>query len=126
MGLRRYSRRALLSRPGRTILTLLSIVIGVSCVVSVTIVAATTREAYKTMFATVRGHASLEVQATNSGPFDQSLVDKIAAVPGVKAAVPTIKRDSSATIGEGDDAIRVRLQVLGVDPEKDHLIRDLE
>lgn len=126
MSLRRYSRRALLSRPGRTILTLLSIVIGVTSVVSVTIVADTTREAYKTMFATVKGRASLEVRASNSGPFSAEIVDKIAAVRGVTAAVPTVKKDSATTIGEGDESTRVRLQVLGVDPEKDHLIRDLE
>ncbi|HUE73256.1 MAG TPA: FtsX-like permease family protein [Pirellulaceae bacterium] len=126
MSLRRYSRRALLSRPGRTILTLLSIVIGVSSVVSVTIVADTTREAYKTMLATVRGHASLEVRASNSGPFAEEIVDKIAAVKGVSAAVATVKRESATTIGEGDEATRVRLQALGVDPAKDHLIRDLD
>jgi putative ABC transport system permease protein len=125
VSLRRYSRRALLSRPGRTILTLLSIVIGVSSVVSVTIVAETTREAYKTMLATVKGHASLEVRASNSGPFSEEIAARIEAVPGVSAAVATVKRESATTIGEGDDATRVRLQALGIDPAKDHLIRDL-
>ena len=126
MSLQRYSRRALLSRPGRTILTLLSIVIGVTAVVAVTIVAATTREAYKTMLATVRGKATLEVEAANSGPFDQKIVASLQKVPGVAAAVPTVKKDSATTIGEGDDSTRIRLQVLGVDPQRDHQVRDLE
>jgi putative ABC transport system permease protein len=124
LSLRRYSRRALLSRPGRTILTLLSIVIGVTSVVSVTIVAATTREAYKTMFATVKGRASLEVKASNSSAFSAEVVEKIAAVPGVEAAVGTVEKDSSMSVGS--EGKPVRLKLVGVDPGKDHLVRDLE
>jgi putative ABC transport system permease protein len=124
LSLRRYSRRALLSRPGRTVLTLLSIVIGVTCVVSVTILAATTREAYKTMFATVKGRASLEVKAANSSAFADDIVEKIAAVPGVAAAVGTVEKDSSMSVGS--EGKPVRLKLVGVDPEQDHLVRDLE
>jgi len=124
LSLRRYSRRALLSRPGRTVLTLLSIVIGVTCVVSVTIVAATTREAYKTMFATVKGRASLEVKAANSGAFSDEIVEKIKQVPGVGTAIGTVEKDSSMSVGS--EGKPVRLKVVGVDPETDHLVRDLE
>lgn len=126
MSLARYSRRALLARPGRTILTLLSIVIGVTAVVSVTVVADTTREAYKTMFATVRGKASLEVKASNSGAFSEEIVSQIEKVRGVAAAVAAIEKDGSMSIGEEDKQRQVRLKLLGVDPDKSHLVRDLE
>jgi putative ABC transport system permease protein len=122
VSLSRFSRRSLLGRPGRTILTVLSIVIGVAAVVSVTILVATTREAYKMMFATVKGRANLEVAALSGASFDESLVEKVAAVEGVEAAVPIVEKLSSMTIGE----TRVRLQILGIDPQRDKLVRDLD
>ena len=124
MSLCLYSRRALLSRPGRTILTLMSILIGVTAVVSVTIVADTTREAYKTMFATVKGKASLEVKALNSGAFPAAVAEEVAKVPGVAAAVGLVEADTSMEVGEEQRLLRLKL--VGIDPEKDKLIRDLE
>jgi putative ABC transport system permease protein len=122
MSLRRFSQRAMLSRPGRTILTIASIVIGVAAVVSVTIVTATTRESYQVMFAAVRGKTSLEVVAQNTGPIPADLVGKVSALEGVEGAVPLIQRPSSLTKGEQ----RVRLQIIGIDPDTDKLVRDLE
>ena len=122
MSLRRFSQRAMFSRPGRTILTIASIVIGVAAVVAVTIVTATTRESYQLMFATVRGRTSLEIAALNTGPIDASLVEKVSALPDVAGAVPIVQGGSFLPRGEE----RVALQLLGIDPEKDKLIRDME
>jgi putative ABC transport system permease protein len=122
MSLRRFSQRAMLSRPGRTILTIASIVIGVAAVVSVTIVTATTRESYQVMFATVRGRTSLEVAAQNTGPIQADLVEKIARLPEVEGAVPLVQGGSFLPKGEE----RVGLQLLGIDPERDKLVRDME
>lgn len=122
MSLRRFSQRAMLSRPGRTILTIASIVIGVAAVVSVTVVTATTRESYQVMFAAVRGKTSLEVVAQNTGPIPDDLVGKVAALEEVEGAVPLVQRPSSLTKGEQ----RVRLQILGIDPEKDKLVRQMD
>lgn len=122
MSLRRFSQRAMFSRPGRTLLTIASIVIGVAAVVAVTVVTATTRESYKIMFAAVRGRTSLEIVAQNTGPIPEDLVGKVAALEGVEGAVPLVQRPSSLTKGEQ----RVRLQVLGIDPDKDKLVRDME
>ncbi|MBC7852348.1 MAG: ABC transporter permease, partial [Pirellulaceae bacterium] len=122
MSLRRFSQRAMFSRPGRTILTIASIVIGVAAVVAVTVVTATTRESYQVMFAAVRGKTSLEVVAQNTGPIPADLVEKIAALEGVEGAVPLVQRPSSLTKGEQ----RVRLQVLGIAPDTDKLVRDME
>jgi len=123
MSLRRFSQRAMLSRPGRTALTIASIVIGVAAVVSVSIVTATTRESYQVMFAAVRGRTSLEVTAQNTGPIPADLVAKIAAVEGVEGAVPVVQRPSRLTIKEDK---RIQLQVMGIDPETDKLVRDME
>ncbi len=122
MSLRRFSQRAMLSRPGRTILTIASIVIGVAAVVAVTVVTATTRESYQVMFAAVRGKTSLEVVAQNTGAIPADLVEKIAALEGVEGAVPLVQGSSWLTKGEQ----RVTLQVLGIDPDKDKLVRDMQ
>lgn len=122
MSLRRFSQRAMFSRPGRTLLTIASIVIGVAAVVAVTVVTATTRESYDIMFAAVRGKTSLEIVAQNTGPIPEDLVGKVAALVGVEGAVPLVQRPSSLTKGEQ----RVRLQVLGIDPDKDKLVREME
>ena len=89
MSLKKFSWRSMWRRPGRTILTVLSIVIGVAAVVSVTITTATTRNAYKQMFAAVfgqgrsggRGRGRSAVSPRTCWPRSQ-------AVPGVQAAVP--------------------------------------
>jgi putative ABC transport system permease protein len=129
MSLRRFSQRAMLSRPGRTILTIASIVIGVAAVVSVSIVTATTRESYQVMFAAVRGKTSLEVVRQDTRPISAEMVEKMAQVPGVEGAVPVVQRQSRLTIKadkEDKEDKRVLLQVLGIDPEKDSLVRDME
>ena len=58
MVLWKFASREIRNRPGRAILTLLSIVIGVAAVVAVTISTATTNQAYKEMFESVTGKAA--------------------------------------------------------------------
>ena len=120
MSLRTYSRRALSQRPGRTILTVLSIVIGVTAVVAVTILTETTRGAYKLMFETVTGRASLEVVPEGGASFKQDILAAVEKVPGVQAAAPLVQRPSVLYFGEQ----RVRLQLMGIDPERDPAVRD--
>lgn len=122
MSLRRFSQRAMFSRPGRTILTIASIVIGVAAVVAVTVVTATTRESYQVMFAAVRGKTSLEIAAQNTGAIPADLVEKVAALEGVEGAVPLVQGTSWLAKEEQ----RVTLQVLGIDPATDKLVRDME
>ena len=77
-------------RPGRTILTVLSIVIGVAAMVSVSVSTATTRNAYKEMFAAVTGRTGLAVEGEGQSSFSEELVSQIEPVPGVQAAIPVI------------------------------------
>ncbi|HEX5103528.1 MAG TPA: FtsX-like permease family protein, partial [Pirellulaceae bacterium] len=123
MSLRRYSWRAIQQRPGRTILTVLSIVIGVTAVVGISLGAATTRNAYKQMFAVVTGRATLEIDALGGGGFDQAVFEKVAGIPGILAATPLVDRPTSMSYG---DDKRIRMEVLGIDPERDRSVRDYE
>ena len=120
MSLKKYSWRSMWRRPGRTILTLASIVIGVAAVVSVTITTTTTRNAYKKMANMVSGKADLVVDGEAEAPFPSALFQQVAAVPGVKAAVPVFSQFSVLSANEE----RVRAQLLGVDVEHDSAVRD--
>ena len=122
MSLKKFSWRSMWRRPGRTILTVLSIVIGVAAVVSVSITTATTRNAYKQMAAMVSGKADLVVEGEGEVSFPSSLLSEIQAVPGVQTAVPVF-----GTLGvlhaHGE---RIRLQLLGVDVEREDVRRSRE
>ncbi len=119
MSLSRYSTRSMQQRPGRTILTILSIVIGVASVVSVTVTTATTRQAYKAMFAEISGRTSLEVSSTTNKSIPEETLAKVQAIPGVEAAVPLISLPGTMVA----NGRRTRTQLLGIDPEKDSLVR---
>ena len=110
-------------RPARTILTVLSIVIGVTAAVAVGLGTATTRNAYKAMFSLVTGKTTLEIDGKGGGAtvFSDTLLEKVRAVPGVKVAAPVVDRPGSMSYGDDQ---RVRLRVLGVDPQIDVQVRD--
>ncbi|MCY2991092.1 MAG: ABC transporter permease [Planctomycetota bacterium] len=120
MSLKKFSWRSMWRRPGRTILTVASIVIGVAAVVSVTITTTTTRNAYKLMASLVSGKADLVVEGEAETPFASSLLEQVTAVPGVKAAVPVF---SQLSVMSAKDE-RIKLQLLGIDIARDSAVRD--
>ncbi len=122
MVLWRVSLRGILSRPGRALLTLLSIVIGVATVVSISIATSTTRLAYREMFAAVTGRASLEITADGGGSFSESVVEKAEGVPGVKAVAPMLQRPTIMHL----KGRKVKLMALGIDPARDEAVREYE
>jgi putative ABC transport system permease protein len=124
VSLRRYTFRAMQQRPGRTVLTMLSIVIGVTAAVAVGLGTATTRNAYKQMFAMVTGRATLEIDAAGGGGFEESVLAKIESVRDVSAATPLVDRPTSMSLEGGER--RVRLEILGIDTARDAKVRDYE
>jgi putative ABC transport system permease protein len=130
MRLWRYSAREIASRPARATLTLLSIVLGVAAVVSVAMATSATRRAYREMYTAMTGRAALEVASAVGGEFDESILEKLDAIPGIKAAVPVLQRPTvlylpEEDLREGKDD-RVKLTSLGIDPTRDGAIRDYE
>jgi putative ABC transport system permease protein len=126
LALRRFSRRQMRTRPGRALLTLVSVVIGVAAIAAVQMVAESTRGASQKMFATVAGSAALIVQKPADAPIDEALVQTVEGVPGVAAAVPVIQRTAALFTGERDDSVKTRGLILGVDPARDEELRDHE
>ncbi len=107
-------------RPSRTLLTLLSVVIGVAAVVAVSLSAATTERAFDAMYSTVAGAADLEVTAEIGNSFDEEVAAKIRALPEVEAVAPLIERILIAYIDERS----VKCVGLGIDPEYDSAVHD--
>jgi putative ABC transport system permease protein len=114
--------RDIRQRPGRAVLTLLSIVIGVGAMVAVTLTTHTTRRAFDAIYQTIAGRAGLEVAGPVGTSFDESLLAKVSDVPGVAAAAPLIQRRSVLYVGDR----RVQLVALGIDPKLDHAVHDYE
>lgn len=121
MALFKFSLRELTSRPLRVALTALSIVIGVAAVVSVSISSKTTRAAHERMFSAVTGRASLEVVAEGGGGFPLSVASELDQLPGAQA-VPLIRRYTIVYF----QGKKVRVQALGIVPDRDRLVRDYE
>ena len=122
MPLGRFSLREVLSRPSRTILTFLSIAIGVAAVVAVLLSISTTHAAQRNVLRMMAGKADLEVVAESSEGFDVRLLKTIRETPGVDLAVPSMKRYAKLIRGEIDAAV----QVLGIDPKIDQKVREYD
>lgn len=116
----RLGIREFRQRPGRSILTLLSIVIGVAAVVAVSLAADTTRRAFDDIFTTVAGKADLEVTAPFGTTFDETLAATIRDLPGIAQASPVIERPGIMYVGSE----KIQYIFMGVDPERDRKLHD--
>ncbi|HEY5311933.1 MAG TPA: ABC transporter permease, partial [Pirellulales bacterium] len=122
MRLALLSMRQMLARPGRTILTLLSVVIGVAAVSSVSLAIGTTRRAYHDMFVALTGRADIEITAVGTGGIEQTLVQKLEQMPGVEVAVPMMQKGTVLYHKHR----RIQVLALGIDPARDRQVRDYE
>ncbi len=118
----RFSWREWRRRPLRTWLTLLSVIIGVGAVESVALSTDSARRAQKAMLQSVMGRAALEISAAGGAEFDAGIVDKLRDIQDIAAIVPTIHRFCSLTAGDK----KARVQVLGIDPRVDRIVRDFQ
>jgi putative ABC transport system permease protein len=114
--------REMRRHPGRALLTLSSVAIGVAAVLAVGLSTGSARRAYHEMFQTITGRAALEITAAGGGPLDGSLLDVVRQTPGVAAAVPLVQRNAIMYYSGG----RMKLQALGIDPSLDAAVRDYD
>jgi putative ABC transport system permease protein len=118
----RLSVRQMTSRLGRTILTLVSVVIGVAAVVAVTLSSGTTRQVYKGISEALSGRADFEIVGPGNAAFDQRIAQKVSSVPGVEAVVPQLQRWAIVYFGEH----RAKAGVMGIDVINDRKIREFK
>src|SRR5262245_43505083 len=116
----KYTTREVQRRPGRTLMTLAGIVIGVASVVATIATTRATRRSYRAMHEAVGGRAALEVVAPGGGGFDPSAVyEAVGKLNDVEAAVGVIQA-RAGLVGEGGIT---PVLVLGADPERDRAAR---
>lgn len=122
MALTKFSLREVSARPGRALLTFLSIAIGVGSVVAVLQSVSTTRQSQRDMLREMAGKADLEVVSDDTKGFDVGLLKTIRETPGVEVAVPSLSRYAKLIRGDANATARV----LGIDPRIDQRVRDYD
>jgi putative ABC transport system permease protein len=119
MTLWKYTLREGQRRPGRTLLTLGGIVIGVATFVAIALATRTTRHAYRDMFDALGGRATLEVVSEVHDEFDPDVAERLRKTHGVRQALPVVQCPAVVT-GRGGP---LTVLVLGVDPDLDREAR---
>jgi putative ABC transport system permease protein len=123
MVLWKFTLREIKSRPGRAMLTLMSIIISVAAVVAVTVSKNTTHQAYKDMYESVAGRAAFEVVADGERFFDTRIVKTLKQVPGVKSVVPLVQKYPSRLTFNKQRPV---IMMMGVDPSREGLFQEYE
>ena len=122
MKLWKLSLRQAQSRPGRVVLTLFSVVIGVAATVSVSLSIATTRPVYQKMSEAMVGRAGVEVAAAAGGTLNEDILPILEKTPGVKAVAPALRRRTILY----HNGKRAKLLVFGIDPVRDAAMHNYE
>ncbi|NDG84352.1 MAG: ABC transporter permease [Proteobacteria bacterium] len=98
-------------RPSRTILTTLGVAFGISLYVAIAIINHSIRNSMKESIEAVSGKAKISISAGVAG-FDESKLDEIRKVKGVRHAVPLVE---ARAFFEGATESSDGLQILGAD-----------
>jgi putative ABC transport system permease protein len=106
-GLREVRRR-----PGRTLLALLGIALGLGTVVATRLTAHTVSRAYGDLFGDIAGEPALEVSAFGMAPFDPAPLPDLGRIRGVRAVEPRI-RGAVSVVGPAGG---VTVALTGIDP----------
>ncbi|MHB1424719.1 MAG: ABC transporter permease [Gemmataceae bacterium] len=112
MNLWTYNVREIQRRPGRMLLTLLGITVGLATVVATRLTIRTVDRAYRDLFEGVAGRPALEVSAKGQSGFDPASATGLEQIPGVQAVVPRIQSAAALVSASGSMAV----PVLGIDP----------
>ena len=113
---RRLGLREARQHPGRALLTMASVAIGVAAVVAVTFTTRSTKTAFDEIFQSLAGRDSLEVVAPIGQTVPADLAEKISAIPGVDAIAPRLQRPAVLYVNKEK---RVQIVAAAVDPERD-------
>jgi putative ABC transport system permease protein len=121
--LRRFSSlsfRNLGSRPQRTILTAIGIVLGVGIVFGVLTLSNTMSNTFKELFSRAYGTADLTITAAGgSGTFKENRVEDVRSTPEVESAAPRLSLPASLILGTQENGLPdvQSMRLFGVEPE---------
>ncbi len=100
------------NRPGRALATAASVAVAVAAVVATWISADASRAGYGRLAEALDGVPVVDVSARGGGRFELDVMPAVAAVPGVRAAVPLIYRPARLLL---EDGTRITQLAVGVD-----------
>jgi len=106
-----YNIREMQRRPGRMLLTLLGIALGLATVVATRLTIRTVDRAYRDLFEGVAGRPALEVTAKGQGGFAADAAAGLEQIRGVEAVLPRIQSAAALVSASGSVAV----PVLGTD-----------
>lgn len=118
---KRLGLREARQHPGRAILTMASVAIGVAAVVAVTFTTRSTQTAFDEIFQSLAGRASLEIVAPIGQAIPASVATAVADIPGVEAIAPRLQRPAIMIVREKD---RVQLVAAAIDLERDAKVHE--
>lgn len=106
-----YNLREMQQRPGRMVLTLLGITVGLATVVATRLTIHTVDRAYRDLFEGLAGQPALEITAKGQGGFTADAAVGLEQIRGVKAVQPRIQSAAALVSATGSVAV----PVLGID-----------
>jgi putative ABC transport system permease protein len=106
-----YNLREMQRRPGRMLLTLLGIALGLATVVATRLTIHTVDRAYRDLFEGVAGRPALEITAKGNGGFEAGAAGGLEQLRGVQTVVPRIQSAAALVSASGSVAV----PVLGID-----------
>jgi len=132
--IRLVSLRHLVRSPLRSVLTVLGVAVGVATLVGVVSINRSVLDAFRSTVETIAGKSDLIVSGTVAG-FDEELVERARAVPGVSHATPGLAEFAPVAGSPGESVYLIGLDFLddgyfrditGVNKDVSRLADDLE
>lgn len=117
-----FSLQFILKKPLRFLLTLLSVVMGVSLFVSISLINDATLSVFKNNLAALQGRAQITISGGSRG-IDDSLQLKVEDIEGVYSVAPMIVEKGTAKVQGYPD---VNLHIMAVDLLRDKNFRDYD
>jgi len=114
------SRRYLLGKRWRSLLTLLGIALGVTMVVSVALTNQAIISSYENLLAAAAGRADLQVTSRAGTGFPADLLTEAERVDGVAGAAPVVASGAPVLGGERKGSATF----YGIDPQRDQMVRE--
>lgn len=112
--------RHLRVRPLRAVIAVLSVAAGVSLAVTVVVVRTSATKSFESFARSFAGPAPLRVVGPSShGGLAESVVERVEAVPGVRAAIPMVQ---AITLADATDGRELSIIALGYDCRIESLI----
>ncbi len=116
--------RGLLARPLRTALAIAGIALGVAVVTATVITGSSSEQALRSATADLLGRADVRLRAFDDEGFQPRTLQALRALPDVEAVAPVSERRLTVSTAPGDNERVFTLQVLGIDPIEDAVVRD--